>query len=68
MEISNSVDATAAALVAYSYKTLLVTMLHLALELSLRPFLLLLLLLLLVVGLFGLTASSIVAEVEVRQR
>ena len=64
MEISNSVDATAAALVAYSYKTLLVTMLHLALELSLRPFLLLLL----VVGLFGLTASSIVAEVEVRQR
>ena len=66
MEISNSVDATAAALVAYSYKTLLVTMLHLALELSLRPFLLLLLVL--VVGLFGLTASSIVAEVEVRQR
>ena len=66
MEISNSEDATAAALVAYSYKTLLVTMLHLALELSLRPFLLLLLLL--VVGLFGLTASSIVAEVEVRQR
>ena len=64
MEISNSEDATAAALVAYSYKTLLVTMLHLALELSLRPFLLLLL----VVGLFGLTASSIVAEVEVRQR